>query len=126
MLVQKLPPCKNLFSITSEKFLNSYKEKNPSHNILTLHSVSEQFVFKELCNLKPDKSTGLDNIPARFLKDGAVFLKMSITFIINMSIAEGIVPDEFKAAEVKPLFKKGCRSEVGNYIPIYVFVLYII
>ena len=91
-----------------------------------MHSVSEQFVFKELCNWKPDKSTGLDNIPARFLKDGAVFLKMSITFIINMSIAEGIVPDEFKAAEVKPLFKKGCRSEVGNYRPIYVFVLYFI
>ena len=56
--------------------------------------------------LKPAKSTGLENIPTRILKDGAVFLKMPITFIINMSIAEGIVPDEFKAAKVNPLFKK--------------------
>ena len=43
---------------------------------------------------------------------------MPITFIINMFIAEGIVLDEFKAAKVKTIFKKGCRSEVGNYKPV--------
>ena len=48
---------------------------------------------------------------------------MPITFIINMSIAEGIVPGEFNAAKVKTLFKKGCRSEVGNYRPVSILCI---
>jgi hypothetical protein len=44
--------------------------------------------IKELKNLNSSKSTGLDEIPARFLKDAASFLKIPITFIINMSISE--------------------------------------
>jgi hypothetical protein len=36
-----------------------------------LSPVTEDFIFSELEKLNPNKSTGLDNIPARFLKDGA-------------------------------------------------------
>ena len=35
-----------------------------------------------------------------------------------MSVTSGEVPDELKSARVKPLFKKKCRSEVGNYRPV--------
>ena len=35
-----------------------------------------------------------------------------------MSITSGEVPDELKSARIKPLFKKNCRSEVGNYKPV--------
>ena len=38
-----------------------------------LKHLSEEFVFKELRQLNCCKSTGLDEIPARFLKDGADF-----------------------------------------------------
>jgi hypothetical protein len=51
-----------------------------------LKHVSETFVYKELKNLNSSKSTGLDEIPARFLKDAASFFKIPITFVINMSI----------------------------------------
>jgi len=64
------------------------------------------------------KSTGLDNIPARFIKDGAIFLKIPITFIINKSIVDEEVPTELKAARVKPLFKKNIQTDVGNYRPV--------
>ena len=40
-------------------------------------------VFKELLHLNASKSTGLDGIPAKFLKDGAEVLKLPITWIIN-------------------------------------------
>jgi hypothetical protein len=36
----------------------------------------------------------------RFLKDTAPILKVSITFLINLSISEGIVPDELKMSVV--------------------------
>ena len=34
------------------------------------------------------------------------------------SLAEGVVPQEWKIANVTPLFKNGSRSEPGNYRPI--------
>ena len=92
--------------------------KCPNSNKFVLHTVNEDFVFKELSHLNPFKSTGLDNIPARFLKDAAVFLKIPITYIINMSVVENKVPEELKSARVVPLYKKGNKSEVGNFRPV--------
>jgi len=42
-----------------------------------LKTVSEDYVLKELNSLNITKSIGVDNIPARFLKDGASFLKIN-------------------------------------------------
>ena len=95
-----------------------YKVKNSSNNKFVLKHVSESFVLHELKDLNSSKSTGLDEIPARFLKDAAVFLKLPITFIINMSISENYVPDNMKIARVKPLFKKNSNLDVGNYRPV--------
>ena len=55
---------------------------------------------------------------ARFLKDAAPILKVPITFLINLSISEGKVPDELKLAKVKPLFKKNDRLSPENYRPV--------
>jgi len=76
-----------------------------------LKHVTEDFVYKELCSLNISKSTGLDGIPAWFLKDAAPILKVPITFLINLSISEGVVPDELKMAKVKPLFKKNDKTK---------------
>ena len=61
------------------------------------------------------KSTWLDGISARFVKDGANILKGTITHIITLSINTSEVPDELKEARVKQLYKKSNRFEVGNY-----------
>ena len=118
VLVDKLPCCKNKFSLNSECLTKFYKDKNPDNKELHLCHVSEMFVYKELCSLNTSKSTGLDGLPARFLRDGADVLKLPITFLINLSISEGVVPDEFKQARVKPLYKKNSPLEVGNYRPV--------
>ena len=80
--------------------------------------VSGRFIREELSGMKTDKSTGLDDVSARFLKDGADFLVEPVKHIINMSILTEIVPDGFKNARVKPLFKKGSRLDPGNYRPV--------
>ena len=71
--------------------------------------------FKELCKLNCSKSTGLDNIPAKILKDAAPYIKIHITFLVNSSITSNIVPNDLKSAKVKPLFKQNNRSDVSNY-----------
>ena len=118
-LVKKLAKAKGIYSVTSQLFLNFYKRRNPHNKKLALQLVTEEFVFKELCSLNANKSTGLDEIPARFIKDGANVIKIPITAIINRSITTGVVPQSMKYARVKPLFKKkNSPFEVGNYRPI--------
>ena len=83
--------------------------------------VNENFIYKELCKLNPCKSTGTDNIPARFVKNAAsVFKKPIGHIIINLSIEKNVVPKDLKNAQVVPLFKQNKRSEVGNYRPVSV------
>jgi len=63
-LVKKLAKAKGIYSVTSQLFLNFYKRRNPHNKKLVLQPVTEEFVFKELCFLNTNKSTGLDEIPA--------------------------------------------------------------
>ena len=69
--------------------------------------------------MNPNKSCGIDGIPARFLKDAAAEIKEPITCIVNVSIdTNEEVPNDFKYARIKPLFKKGNRNLVENYRPV--------
>ena len=117
-LVKKPAKAKGIYSVTSQLFLNFYKRRNPHNKKLVLQPVTEEFVFKELCSLNANKSTGLDEIPARFIKDGGNVIKVPIIAIINQSITTGVVPQSMKYARVKPIFKKNSPLEVGNYRPI--------
>ena len=85
---------------------------------LVFKPVSEDFIYKELTCLNPSKSTGLYEIPAKFIKDGAYVLKIPITFIVNLSITSGEVPEGMKIAWVKPLYKKNSPLDVGNCRPV--------
>ena len=38
--------------------------------------------------------------------------------IMKASLETGVVPDDWKAANVTPIFKKGSKSEIGNYRPV--------
>ena len=59
-------------------------------------------------------------MPPRLLKDSAHVISSSLTKIVNMSLEQGIVPDDFKDAKVIPVFKKGKSKDLDNYRPISV------
>ena len=84
-LVDKLPPSFNLFNTDSSRFQEFYAGKNVEPDEFILAPVSEDFIYRELCKLNPSKSTGTDNIPARFVKDAASVLTKPILHIINLS-----------------------------------------
>ena len=95
-LVSKLPVIPKMFDVGSEIFKNYYYEKNIVPKSFKISRVSVQFVHKELMNLNPHKSTGIDNIQSKFLKDGANEIKHILTHIISLSIDTNIVLDKLK------------------------------
>ena len=60
----------------------------------------------------------MDQIPAKFLRDGAEVLALPLRNIINLSIKLSTFPEECKIAKLKPIFKKGARTDPKNYRPI--------
>ena len=75
-------------------------------------------VFNKLSAMQPHKATGHDNIPSKFLRDAASAIAPCITHIVNLSIAQGVVPQDFKLAKVTALHKKGSKLDPGNYRPV--------
>ena len=71
-----------------------------------------------LKKLGDKKATGLDNIPARLLKDGAPAISRTVTYIINLSLTTSTVPDDWKQARVVPVPKTGNCENMDNYRPI--------
>ena len=112
-----------IYDTSSQIFKNFYASRGIVSKSFNISRVSEDFVHKELTKLNINKSTGIDGIKSKFLKDGADVITTSITHIINLSIETGVVPDELKSAVVKPLFKKGSRLEAGNYRPVSILCI---
>ena len=90
----------------------------PSPQILNEINFSELEVFAALRSLNPDKALGPDGIPGRILKETAQQIAPSLTLLFNKSLHSAVVPDEWKLANVVPVFKRGIKEHVQNYRPI--------
>ena len=117
-LVNNLPQPARRFTPSSASFQQFYRDKGVRPDAFQLSPVSRRFVLSQLLGLKVNKSTGLDNVSPRILKDGAECLAGPILHIINFSLLSEAVPSGFKDARVSPQFKKGSRLDPSNYRPI--------
>ena len=95
-----------------------YKEIRNKCEDFVLHNVDVTSVEKILKNLDVTKASGIDQTSARFLKDGAPVIAIHLANIINLSIKLDTSPSQCTIAKIKPLFKKGTKTEAKNYRPI--------
>ena len=75
-----------------------------------------------LKGLSPRKATGLNDLPAKFIRDGGEGMAYLISYIINLSLETDVVPDEMKTARVIPLYKENSKLEQGNYRPVSILI----
>ena len=68
--------------------------------------------------MKENKSPGVDGIAPKILKETVEQISAPLAHVFNMSLQEGIVPLEWKEANIIPLFKKGSRNKSVNYRPV--------
>ena len=88
-----------------------------------MSNASEEVIKKVLRSLDSNKATGMDQIPGTFLRNGAEVLTLPFRNIINLLIKSSTFPEECKIAKLKPMFKKGARTDLKNYRPISLFPL---
>ena len=101
-LIEKLPTGPNKFDINSVR--EFYKPLNLKEDPFHFTKVAEKTISDFLKELKTNKATGIDNLSSRFLKYGS-----------KVSIKLSMVPDECKIAKLKPLYKKGKKTDPKNY-----------
>jgi exonuclease III len=75
-------------------------------------------INKIICSLRNTSSTGFDELPTKIIKSISLILSIPLSYLINISFEQGTFPTILKKSVVKPIFKKGNKSELGNYRPI--------
>jgi hypothetical protein len=93
-----------------------FKEDH-SKKLLDL-GVTDNMVLNRLLKLKPNKAPGLDKLVPKILVEAASYVSKPLCMIFNRSINTGVVPVEWKQANISVIFKKGSRNLPSNYRPI--------
>ena len=107
---------KSVFTIEQDGPL---PDKGPSpHPTMPEISITTSGISKLLQNLNIHKAMGPDQINAKILRELQDILAPTLEIIFNHSLNTGIVPSDWKMANITPLFKKGDRSQPNNYRPI--------
>ena len=64
------------------------------------------------------KSSGIELLSSKLLKDSFLVLSDKLTYLFNFSIQSSLFPDQWKKALVIPIPKPGDLKKVENYRPI--------
>ena len=70
-------------------------------------TVTPEIVARKIKAMKDNKSHGVDGIPPKLLMETVEQISIPLARVFTLSLKEGVVPFEWKEANIIPLFKKG-------------------
>ena len=112
---------------TVDKFISKYSSHLSVQKIKKEFSVDKEFelayasakdINQIIKSLNINKTKGPDGISAKFVKISANIIDCHIANIINKDISNNTFSENAKTATVRPIFKKGDRTEIKNYRPV--------
>ena len=80
--------------------------------------IEEKSIIIEILSLDKSKTTPMDSIPPKIIKDNHDIFSQKLLVDFHMAIKFGIFPTNLKYADVSPVFKKGDRLDKANYRPV--------
>ncbi len=111
---QSVFTCENLNTLPQVNYITA-SEQRP---YLSSISISKNGIEQLITGLNTHKSAGPDGICARLLQllPGEVSPYLDVVF--QKCLDEGCFPEDWKKANISPIFKKGSKSDPNNYRPI--------
>jgi hypothetical protein len=80
--------------------------------------INEELVYKKLAEINVNKCIGVDDLHPKLLYELRDELVKPLCVLFNLSLETGSLPQDWRDANVTPLFKKGSKSMAENYRPI--------
>ena len=93
-------------------------KSNRTYSGFSFRPVNYEEVLTELKNLDVSKTTQLEGIPTKFLKENLNIFATFLAKDINKCMRQGEFPDKLKTADIAPAFKRGNKYDKLNYRPV--------
>ena len=77
--------------------------------------ITEKMVRKKLSEIRADKAGGPDQLTPWLLLLFRDEISCPLWLLFIKSLQDGVVPQDWKTANVLPIFKKGSRSPAANH-----------
>ena len=90
----------------------------PLSSLFESVDISPTEVALRLSKLDRNKSSGVDGVSSYVLNECSNAFSIPLGLLFNKSLKESSLPNAWREANVKPLFKKGSRLDPANYRPI--------
>ena len=107
----------SVFTKEKDENLPHFEERYITHPLEELE-ITSKTVEKSLSSMKAGKSQGPDMIHPRILKETSSQIIEPLTKLFRQSLDEAKLPEDWKKANVTPLFKSGEKKLPENYRPI--------
>ena len=109
--------CSSIFTSENLNVLTEIDDLHYEHPLSSV-CITSDIVFNKLSALKSNKSPGPNGLNPLVIKEAAVQLCIPLSILFRKSFDKGHLPDDWKRANIVPVFKKGESSDPGNYRPI--------
>jgi hypothetical protein len=95
-----------------------YSAFQQSFTSIKLENTTTGEIEKIITQLKHKISCGYDKVTTKILKTASPFIVSPLTHICNRMLSTGMFPDRLKYSKIKPIYRKGDKTQMANYRPI--------
>ena len=116
------PVQRAIVKFESHPSISLTKNKITNRNSFKFEPVSLSDIELEIRLLNRKKATTHKNIPPKILNSSSEATVNILRRLFNETITKGVFPDDFKLADVTPVFKKDDPFDKKNYRPVRVLL----
>lgn len=91
----------------------------PNPNIIDMPNI-DTIAVEHVVSMLKNSAAGHDGVPGSIMKQCIHSIIVPLTYILNLSVAQGYFPNELKIAKVLPIYKADDAQLLQNYRPISV------